>query len=107
MDNLFTGSEDTIYHLLGDSHFKFICHDVTELFSADAKQIYNLACPASPVYYQSDSVKTVKTNVLGAIDALELARRIGARILLQTSTSEVYGELQSELYSYHYLARTE
>lgn len=93
MDDLSTGREENILRLKEEPDFKFIRHDVAEPFSVDADQIYNLACPASPVHYQSDPVKTIKTNVLGAINVLELARQTGARIL-QASTSEVYGDPQ-------------
>jgi len=91
LDNLYTGSMDNISHLLSNPNFKFVCHDVTEPFSADVDRIFNLACPASPVHYQNDPVKTAKTSVFGAINMLELARQNNARIL-QSSTSEVYGD---------------
>jgi len=91
VDNLFTGSEDNIRHLMSYPNFEFIVHDVVEPIDADVNQIYNLACPASPVHYQYDAVKTAKTSVFGAINLLELAKRTGARIL-QASTSEVYGD---------------
>ena len=91
MDDLSTGREENILPLKEDSGFEFIRHDVTEPFAVEVDQIYNLACPASPVQYQSDPVKTATTNVWGAMNALELARRTGARIL-QASTSEVYGD---------------
>ncbi|MDD7380835.1 MAG: GDP-mannose 4,6-dehydratase [Succiniclasticum sp.] len=101
MDNLFTGKKNNIRHLLSNPYFEFIRHDVTEPFYAEVNQIYNLACPASPVHYRHDLVKTAKTNVLRAINMLGLAKRVKARIL-QASTSEVYGDslihLQLETY---------
>lgn len=92
VDNLFTGSKDNINHLLSNPKFTFICHDITEpLYDIDVNQIYNLACPASPPFYQFDPIKTAKTSVFGAINMLGLAKRCHARIL-QASTSEVYGD---------------
>lgn len=91
LDNFFTGSKDNIAHLLPDPHFEVIRHDVTNPILLEVDQIYNLACPASPVHYQYNPVKTVKTSVMGAIHMLGLAKRVGARIL-QASTSEVYGD---------------
>lgn len=91
MDNLFTGSKDNIRHLLGNPYFEFIRHDVTQPFYVECDQIYNLACPASPKWYQKDPIYTTKTSIVGAMNALGLAKRTGARIL-QTSTSEVYGD---------------
>ena len=92
VDNLFTGSKDNISHLLSNPRFTFICHDITEpLYDVDVDQIYNLACPASPPFYQFDPIKTAKTSVYGAIHMLGLAKRCHARIL-QASTSEVYGD---------------
>jgi len=91
LDNLFTGTKKNILHLLSNPNFEFIRHDVTIPFYAEVDQIYNLACPASPVHYQFDPVETTKTNVIGAINMLGLARRTKARIL-QASTSEVYGD---------------
>jgi len=90
-DNLFTGAKRNIYHLLDDKKFEFIRHDVTFPLYVECDEIYNLACPASPVHYQKDPVQTVKTCVHGAINMLGLAKRTGAKIL-QTSTSEVYGD---------------
>ena len=90
-DNLFTGTKRNIYHLLDDKKFEFIRHDVTFPLYVECDEIYNLACPASPVHYQKDPVQTVKTCVHGAINMLGLAKRTGAKIL-QTSTSEVYGD---------------
>lgn len=91
LDNFFTGSKDNIQHLLKNSNFALVEHDVTEEFFAEVDQIYNLACPASPVHYQYNPVKTLKTSVLGMINMLELAKKNNARIL-QASTSEVYGD---------------
>lgn len=93
VDNLFTGSKENIRHLLGNPYFEFIRHDVTEPLYVEVDQIYNLACPASPVHYQYNPIKTGKTSVLGAMNMLGLAKRVNARIL-QASTSEVYGDPQ-------------
>ena len=91
LDNLFTGTKDNIIHLLTNPHFEFVRHDVTFPFYAEIDEIYNLACPASPIHYQHDPVQTLKTSVHGAINMLGLAKRCGAKIL-QASTSEVYGD---------------
>ena len=91
VDNFFTGSKRNIYHLLDNPKFELIRHDVTFPLYVEVDEIYNLACPASPVHYQKDPVQTVKTCVHGAINMLGLAKRVGARIL-QSSTSEVYGD---------------
>jgi UDP-glucuronate decarboxylase len=91
LDNFFTGRKENVEHLLDHSHFEVMRHDVTEPLFLDVDQIYNLACPASPVHYQYNPVKTVKSNVMGAINMLVLAKRVRARIL-QASTSEVYGD---------------
>jgi len=91
LDNYFTGSKSNITHLLGNPYFELIRHDVTESFYAEVDEIYNLACPASPIHYQYNPIKTVKTSVMGAINMLGLAKRIRARVL-QASTSEVYGD---------------
>lgn len=91
VDNLFTGSKDNIRQLLSNPYFEFIRHDVTEPLYAEVDQIYNLACPASPVHYQYNPIKTAKTSVYGAMNMLGLAKRVKARIL-QASTSEVYGD---------------
>ena len=91
LDNFFTGSKQNIIHLLDNPNFELMRHDVVDPFKAEVDQIYNLACPASPVHYQYNPIKTVKTSVMGAINALGLAKRVGARIL-QASTSEVYGD---------------
>jgi UDP-glucuronate decarboxylase len=91
VDNYFTGRKDNIAHLIGDPHFEAMRHDVTFPLYVEVDEIYNLACPASPVHYQYDPVQTTKTSVIGAINMLGLAKRIGAKIL-QASTSEVYGD---------------
>jgi UDP-glucuronate decarboxylase len=91
VDNFFTGNKDNIAHLLGEPHFELMRHDVTFPLYVEVEQIYNLACPASPIHYQYDPVQTTKTSVHGAINMLGLAKRLGARIL-QASTSEVYGD---------------
>lgn len=91
MDNLFTGRKENISHLLGNSDFRFINHDVTEPFNEEVDEIYNLACPASPIHYQYDPVQTIKTNFYGALNVLELARKLNIRSF-QASTSEVYGD---------------
>ena len=91
LDNLFTGSKDNIRHLMGNPYFEFIRHDITEPIYIEVDQIYNLACPASPIHYQYNPIKTAKTSVYGAINTLGMAKRTGARIL-QASTSEVYGD---------------
>lgn len=91
VDNLFTGSKDNIRHLMSNPYFEFIRHDITEPLYVEVDEIYNLACPASPVYYQSDPIKTAKTCVIGAMNMLGLAKRVHAKIL-QASTSEVYGD---------------
>lgn len=91
MDNLFTGSKNNITHLRDHPRFEFIRWDITESFRVEVDQIYNLACPASPVHYQYNPIKTIKTSVLGTINCLGLAKRLGARIM-QASTSEVYGD---------------
>jgi UDP-glucuronate decarboxylase len=91
LDNFFTGSKDNIRHLLGNQHFECIRHDITNPIYLEVDQIYNLACPASPVHYQYNPIKTIKTSVMGAINTLGLAKRVKARIL-QASTSEVYGD---------------
>ncbi|UCG13844.1 MAG: SDR family oxidoreductase [Deltaproteobacteria bacterium] len=90
LDNFFTGNKDNIKHLLNDYRFELIRHDLVNPILLEVDQIYNLACPASPVHYQYNPVKTVKTNILGTLNMLGLAKRVKARIL-QASTSEVYG----------------
>ncbi|WP_035526989.1 UDP-glucuronic acid decarboxylase family protein [Haliea salexigens] len=91
VDNFFTGSRDNVLHLLGNPRFELLRHDVTFPLYVEVDQIYNLACPASPIHYQADPVQTTKTSVHGAINMLGLAKRVNARIL-QASTSEVYGD---------------
>jgi len=91
LDNFFTGRKANILHLLDNRAFELVRHDVTEPILLEVDQIYNFACPASPVYYQYNPVKTVKTNVMGMINMLGMAKRVEARIL-QASTSEVYGD---------------
>jgi UDP-glucuronate decarboxylase len=91
LDNFFTGRKENIAHLLDNKRFELVRHDVTEPILLEVDQIYNLACPASPVHYQFNPVKTVKTSVMGAINMLGLAKRVKARIF-QASTSEVYGD---------------
>jgi len=101
VDNLFTGNERNLQQHFSNPLFEFVNHDITEPFDIKADQIYNLACPASPVQYQKHPVQTIKTSILGSINVLDLAQRSGARVL-QASTSEVYGDPaispQSELY---------
>ena len=91
MDNLFTGSKRNIAHLMQNPSFEFFRHDVTDPFKLEVDQIYNLACPASPMHYQYNAIKTIKTSVMGAINCLGLAKRVNARVF-QASTSEVYGD---------------
>jgi nucleoside-diphosphate-sugar epimerase len=91
VDNFFTSSRRNVEHLIGHRHFELMRHDVTFPLYVEVDEIYNLACPASPVHYQFDPVQTTKTSVLGAINMLGLAKRLKARIL-QASTSEVYGD---------------
>jgi len=91
LDNFFTGRRENVYHLMDSKRFDLVRHDIIEPVLLEVDQIYNLACPASPVHYQYNPVKTVKTNVMGTINMLGLAKRVRARIL-QASTSEVYGD---------------
>ena len=91
LDNYFTGSKKNIVHLMDNPYFEVIRHDVTMPFFIEVDEIYNLACPASPIHYQYNAIKTVKTSVMGAINMLGLAKRIKAKVL-QASTSEVYGD---------------
>ena len=93
LDNFFTGTRDNIVHLIGNQHFELMRHDVTFPLYTEVDEIYNLACPASPIHYQFDPVQTTKTSVHGAINMLGLAKRIKAKIM-QASTSEVYGDPQ-------------
>lgn len=90
-DNFFTGSKQNVRHLLDNKHFELIRHDVINPLVVEVDQIYNLACPASPVHYQYNPIKTIKTSTVGVVNMLGLAKRVKARIL-QTSTSEVYGD---------------
>lgn len=90
LDNFFTGSKKNVSHLLGRTNFELVRHDLVEPIFLEVDEIYNLACPASPIHYQYNPVKTVKTSVMGAINMLGLAKRVNARIL-QASTSEIYG----------------
>ncbi len=91
LDNFFTGRKKNIIHLIGHPRFEIIRHDITEPIFLEVDRIYNFACPASPIHYQFNPVKTIKTNVMGALNMLGLAKRVKARIL-QASTSEVYGD---------------
>jgi UDP-glucuronate decarboxylase len=91
LDNYFTGSKQNIVHLLDNPYFELIRHDVTMPIFIETDEIYNLACPASPVHYQYNGIKTIKTSVMGAINTLGLAKRTKSKIL-QASTSEVYGD---------------
>ncbi len=91
LDNFFTGARTNVAHLLANPHFEIVRHDVVEPILLEVDRIYNLACPASPVHYQYNPVKTIKTSILGTIHMLGLAKRVRARIL-QASTSEVYGD---------------
>ncbi|MDR1112796.1 MAG: SDR family oxidoreductase [Bacteroidales bacterium] len=91
MDNFFTGNKQNIIHLMQNPFFELVRHDITIPFVAEVDEIYNLACPASPVHYQFDALQTVKTSVMGAINMLGLANRVKAKVL-QASTSEVYGD---------------
>jgi UDP-glucuronate decarboxylase len=91
LDNFFTGAKENIVHHMASPYFELVRHDVTQPFFAEVDEIYNLACPASPIHYQFNSIKTIKTSVMGAINMLGLAKRTKAKIL-QASTSEVYGD---------------
>lgn len=91
LDNYFTGSKKNIIKLLENPYFEMIRHDITDPFFVEVDEIYNLACPASPIHYQLNPIKTIKTSVMGSINMLGLAKRIGAKIL-QASTSEIYGD---------------
>lgn len=91
LDNFFTGRKQNVLHLLNNPQFELMRHDVIDPFKVEVDQIYNLACPASPVHYQYNPIKTTKTSVMGAINCLGLAKRIGARVF-QASTSECYGD---------------
>nr|HOO91777.1 GDP-mannose 4,6-dehydratase [Syntrophales bacterium] len=91
LDNFFTGEKENISHLMGRSNFELIRHDVVQPIFLEVDEIYNLACPASPVHYRHNPVKTIKTSVMGAIHMLGLAKRVKAKVL-QASTSEIYGD---------------
>ena len=91
LDNFFTGQKKNVVHLLDNPYFELVRHDVTQPYFAEVDEIYNLACPASPVHYQYNPIKTSKTSVMGAINMLGLAKRIKVK-MLQASTSEVYGD---------------
>ena len=91
IDNLFTGRKQNVAHLLANPHFEFVRHDIIDPFKFEVDQIYNLACPASPVHYQYNPIKTIKTSVIGSINCLGLAKRVKARVF-QASTSEIYGD---------------
>jgi UDP-glucuronate decarboxylase len=91
LDNFFTGSKENIVHLIGNPYFELVRHDVVAPFFAEVDEIYNLACPASPIHYQYNGIKTIKTSVMGAINMLGLAKRTRSKVL-QASTSEVYGD---------------
>ena len=91
LDNFFTGSKQNVQHLLSNPNFELVRHDINIPYSAEIDEIFNLACPASPIHYQHDAIQTIKTSVIGAIHMLGLAKRVNAKIL-QASTSEVYGD---------------
>lgn len=101
LDNYFTGKKEKIVHLLDNPYFELVRHDVTMPYYIEVDEIYNLACPASPVHYQYNAIKTIKTSVLGAINMLGLAKRTKAKIL-QASTSEVYGDPEQHPQPEHY-----
>jgi len=104
VDNLYTGSKNNISHLFEEKKFEFIRHDITFPIYLEVDEIYNLACPASPIHYQYNPVKTIKTSVHGAINMLGLAKRVGAKIF-QASTSEVYGDPEMSPQSENYWGR--
>ncbi|OPY13482.1 MAG: UDP-glucose 4-epimerase [Syntrophus sp. PtaB.Bin001] len=104
LDNFFTGSKDNILSMIGNPRFELIRHDITMPVYLEVDQIYNLACPASPIHYQCNPIKTIKTNVMGAINTLGIAKRVKARIL-QASTSEVYGDPEIRPQHESYLGR--
>jgi UDP-glucuronate decarboxylase len=101
MDNFFTGNKENIRHLLENDHFELIRHDIVYPTFVEVDEIYNLACPASPIHYQYNPVKTIKTNVMGSVNMLGLAKRVKAKIL-QASTSEIYGSPQEHPQSESY-----
>jgi UDP-glucuronate decarboxylase len=104
VDNLHTGTKQNIEHLISNPRFKFLYHDISEPLDIYVEEIYNLACPASPVQYKQKPIQTIKTNVYGAINVLNLAHRIGAKVL-QASTSEVYGDPEVHPQPESYLGR--
>lgn len=91
LDNYFTGNKKNVEHLMDNHFFELVRHDITEPYYAEVDEIYNMACPASPVHYQYNPIKTIKTSVMGAINVLGLAKRVKAKVL-QASTSEIYGD---------------
>jgi UDP-glucuronate decarboxylase len=91
LDNFFTGNKKNILHLINYKNFELIRHDIIKPIDLEVDEIYNLACPASPVHYQYNPIKTIKTNIMGVINTLGIAKRVNAKIL-QASTSEVYGD---------------
>ncbi len=91
LDNLYSGQKSNVWHHMGNPRFEFLRHDVTTPIQLEVDQIYHLACPASPVFYQNDGIKTIETNVMGTMNMLHLANRVKARFLI-SSTSEVYGD---------------
>src|SRR6185503_8310064 len=93
LDNFFTGSRHNVEHLIGNPRFELVRHDVTQPITIEVDQIYHLACPASPIHYQKNPVRTIRTAVHGTLNMLDLAREVGARLLI-ASTSEVYGDPQ-------------
>ena len=97
LDNFFTGRKDNVLHLLNQPLFELIRHDVIDPFKVEVDQVYNLACPASPIHYQYNPIKTIKTSIMGSINCLGLAKRLRARVL-QASTSEVYGDPAPEFH---------
>jgi UDP-glucuronate decarboxylase len=101
LDNFFTGKKENIVHLLDNPYFELIRHDIIVPFFIEADEIYNLACPASPIHYQYNGIKTIKTSVMGAINMLGLAKRLKAKVL-QASTSEVYGDPEIHPQPEHY-----
>ena len=105
MDNYFTGAKQNVAHLLDNPNFELLRHDVTFPIYLEIDEIYNLACPASPIHYQHDPVQTTKTSVHGAINMLGLAKRTGAKIF-QASTSEVYGDPKAVSYTHLTLPTT-
>jgi len=101
VDSFYSGTRDNVRHLLANPHFEVLRHDVIEPLTVEVDEIYNLACPASPIHYQRDPIHTMKTSVFGAMNMLGLAKRTGAKIL-QASTSEVYGDPEIHPQVEHY-----